>query len=130
MRPLAPILLIEDDPALRESVGEILEERGFVVRTAESGEAALRDLRRGARPCLILLDLMMPKMTGWDFLNRARTDPRLDGIPVVVLSGHLLGPARDSALKATGFVRKPIRPEELVAEVEKFCKSEEEPGEA
>lgn len=117
-----PILLIEDDAALRKSLGAILEERGFRVQTAATGEAALKGLKRGERPCLILLDLMMPTMTGWDFLQRTRSDPRLGAIPVVVLSGHLLGPSRDSALPATGFVKKPIEPRELLAEVERFCK--------
>lgn len=115
------ILVVEDDRTLRESLQDTLRDRGYGVETAETGEEAFEKLRHGNRPCLILLDLMMPAMTGWDFLQRTRADPRLDGIPVLVLSGHLLGPERDSALPATGFVRKPIRPAELLAQVSRFC---------
>ena len=119
--PRKPILLVEDDPALRESVADLLLERGYSVEREPTGAAALARLREGARPSLILLDLMMPEMTGWDFLCEMRKDGRLDGIPVVVLSGHLLGPARDRALPAHGFVRKPVEAAVLLSEVERAC---------
>ena len=121
MTPKAPILVVEDDAALRAMVGELLQDRGYAVETAETGQAAWEELRNGSRPCLILLDLMMPSMTGWDFLQKIRTEPSLDGIPVVVLSGYLLGGSRDAALHATGFVKKPIEPAALLAEVERYC---------
>lgn len=116
-----PILLIEDDPALRDSVAGLLQERGYAVERAETGAMALERLKAGERPCLILLDLMMPAMSGWDFLLQVRRDAALDGIPVVIISGHLLGPSRDSALPADGFVRKPVRAGELLGEVERVC---------
>jgi CheY-like chemotaxis protein len=116
-----PILLIEDDPALRDSVAGLLQERGYAVERAETGATALERLKTGERPCLILLDLMMPAMSGWDFLLRIRRDAALDGIPVVIISGHLLGGSRDSALPADGFVRKPVRAGELLGEVERVC---------
>ena len=113
------ILLVEDDAKLRGALQEALQERGYKVEVAENGEAALTRLQEEARPSLILLDLMMPGVDGWDFLARRRIDPSLPAIPVVVLSAQLLGPARDSVLPASGFVRKPIDMEELVAEVER-----------
>lgn len=115
------VLVIEDDPTLRDSVAGLLQERGYAVDRAETGAAALDRLSAGSRPSLILLDLMMPSMTGWDFLQRMRRDAALDGIPVIVLSGHLLGPSRDSALPAHAFLRKPVMPGELLAEVQRLC---------
>jgi len=82
-------------------------------------KAALAWLQREPRPSLILLDLMMPGLDGWDFLSRRRIDPFLPAIPVVVISGQLLGPERDSVLPADGFVRKPIDMDELLAEVQR-----------
>lgn len=117
--PHKTILLVEDDPALRDSVASFLHESGYEVEREGTGVAALSRLRGGMRPSLILLDLMMPAMTGWDFLREMRGDPSLDGIPVVVLSGHLLGPPRDNALPAHGFVRKPFEPMALLSEVER-----------
>lgn len=116
-----PVLVVEDDPALGESVADLLHERGYAVERAETGAAALERLLSGERPCLILLDLMMPAMTGWDLLQRIRRDSALDGVPVIVLSGHLLGPVRDSALPAHAFLRKPVNAGELLGEVERLC---------
>src|SRR5262249_9340347 len=78
--PRNPILLVEGDPALRESVADLLLERGYAVEREPTGAAALARLRQGPRPSLILLDLMMPEMTGWDLLSEMRKDARLDGI--------------------------------------------------
>jgi two-component system chemotaxis response regulator CheY len=113
------ILIVEDDATLRAALREALEEHGYEVEVAEEGAAALAWLRREPRPALILLDLMMPGLNGWDFLARRRIDPSLPAIPVVVLSGQLLGPERDSVLPADGFVRKPVDMDELLAEVQR-----------
>ena len=102
-------------------MADLLLDRGYAVARAETGTAALARLHQGERPRLVLLDLMMPSMTGWDLLRLMRQDASLDGIPVVVISGHLLGPSRDSALPAHGFVRKPVQAGELLAEVERHC---------
>jgi len=115
------ILIVEDDPALRESLRQTLEEGGYAARTADTGAAAFDALGAGQRPCLILLDLAMPGMDGWTFLQQARRQPAMAGIPIVVLSGRLLGPARDSALPADGYIRKPVRAEELLAQVARYC---------
>ena len=113
------ILLIEDDAALREALQRVLQERGYEVAVVEEGEAALAWLHRESRPSLILLDLRMPGLDGWDFLSRRRIDASLPAIPVVVMSGQLLGPERDSVLPADGFVKKPIDMDKLLAEVQR-----------
>ena len=85
------ILLIEDEPDLRETLRELLELVGFKVETAANGREGLRKLESAGNPCLILLDLMMPVMNGWQFLEALRKDP-LPGrasIPVLVVSAAL-----------------------------------------
>ena len=80
------ILVVEDTLDTRESLAFILRHKGYEVRTAADGQEALEQLKAGARPDLILLDLMMPTMDGWEFTNRLRQHPALASIPVVVVS--------------------------------------------
>jgi CheY-like chemotaxis protein len=82
------ILVVDDDPDLRETLQMLLEASGFAVATAANGQAALDHLRSGARPSLILLDLMMPEMNGWEFLEHSRADASLAGIPIVIMTAH------------------------------------------
>jgi len=115
------ILVVEDDAALRGALREALRQRGYKVAVAENGQSALSRLQEGLRPCLILLDLMMPEVDGWDFLAQQRIDSSLAGIPVIVLSSYLTGSERDSVLPAVGFLKKPIDPEVLLVEIERHC---------
>lgn len=82
------ILIVEDEPDIRATLGEILELEGFSVSTAENGEEALALLRKLRKPCLILLDLMMPVMNGWQFLDVLQSEHRhiLATIPIVIVS--------------------------------------------
>ncbi len=105
--PAAPVMLVEDDPDIRAMVSALLELEGFAVRACEDGREALDLLRRGERPFLILLDLMMPKMNGWQFRAEQMRDAALAGIPVVVLSGDVRGQDPGS-VRADGFLKKPI----------------------
>lgn len=82
----ASVLLVEDDLPIRDSLGEALTEEGFDVSTAGNGAEALERLRSGRRPSVIVLDLMMPVMDGWDFRQQQLGDPALRDIPVVVVS--------------------------------------------
>jgi CheY-like chemotaxis protein len=82
----APVLLVEDDVAIRNSLGEAFREDGVDVATAGNGLEALGLLRSGLRPSAIVLDLMMPVMDGWDFRHEQLRDPALKDIPVVVIS--------------------------------------------
>jgi CheY-like chemotaxis protein len=115
------ILVVEDDPTLRGALRETLRERGYKVAVAENGKSALSRLQEGLRPCLILLDLMMPEVDGWDFLGQQRIDRSLAAIPVIVLSSYLVGSERDSVLPAAGFLKKPIDPEALLEQIERHC---------
>lgn len=81
------ILVVEDHNDSREMLEEFLTEEGFTVETAVNGRQALERLLRPPRPELVLLDLMMPVMTGWDLMERVREEPSLWGLPVIVVSG-------------------------------------------
>jgi CheY-like chemotaxis protein len=83
------ILLVEDDPALRATLAEVLEERGYEVHTAGNGRQALDTLDHAPPPSAILLDLAMPVMDGWAFRAAQQRDPRLAHIPTIVLSASL-----------------------------------------
>src|SRR5215831_14973272 len=91
------ILIVEDDNDVRSALSELLEEEGFSVEGAHNGREALARLRGGTvHPAVILLDLMMPGMDGWDFRSEQMRDPELAAVPVVVVS-------------ASGFSRESIR---------------------
>jgi two-component system, OmpR family, alkaline phosphatase synthesis response regulator PhoP len=87
------ILLAEDDRFLRKSAGAMLLRQGFIVMAAEDGEEALR-LARTESPDLILLDVILPKMQGFDVLRALKSDPHTSPIPVIILSN--LGQESDS----------------------------------
>ena len=117
---VAPVLLVDDDEALRTALKEFLELDGFVVLTAGDGQEALDVLRSGELPALILLDFMMPVMNGSQFLAVKRRDPRLCDIPVVILSAW----TREWPGQAMGVehvLAKPINPERLVAVMNRYC---------
>jgi CheY-like chemotaxis protein len=86
----AGLLLVEDDPDHRAVVREVLEDEGYRVETAVHGRDALGRLLAGPPPDLILLDLMMPEMDGFEFLDRVRDDDELHEIPIVVLTAKEL----------------------------------------
>jgi PAS domain S-box-containing protein len=83
--PPCPVLMVEDDPATRELTRAILEKEGWMVSEAENGRAALACMER-ERPSLILLDLLMPEMDGFEFADRVRQHPEWRSIPIVVLT--------------------------------------------
>lgn len=115
------VLVVENDADVREVVFEVLDGRGFHTLTAEHGREALDVLRRTPdRPGLILLDLTMPVMSGWELLEVLRADPALAGIPVVVMSavGEL---GRGATGPWDGVLRKPVTLEDLIATVERYC---------
>jgi CheY-like chemotaxis protein len=80
------VLFVEDDADIRASTAETLEEEGFAVVGAETVDEGLGRLRQGIDPAVILLDLMMPVRTGWDFRREQLADPALREIPVVVVT--------------------------------------------
>jgi CheY-like chemotaxis protein len=113
-----PVLIVDDDPVTRQAMGLVFERRGYLVTFAAHGQEALERLRQGPPPSLILLDLLMPVMDGWQFLQRQKQDPELAGIPVIIISAADTDHARAIALGAADYLHKPIEPEELTAKVE------------
>ena len=81
------VLVVEDHKDSREMLEELLSEEGFTVETAVNGLEALERLLSGPRPDVVLLDLMMPVMTGWDLMARVEQERSLWGLPVIVVSG-------------------------------------------
>jgi signal transduction histidine kinase len=100
------LLLVEDDSSIRFALSDMLSDEGFDVTTVVNGRDALNELRHAAPPDVILLDLMMPVMDGWEFRVEQRADPLLASIPLLAMSADLSAKAR--AIAADGYIRKPI----------------------
>ncbi len=116
----AKVLIVDDDFALRDALCAALEGEGFAVAAVSNGQEALDYLRSGARPSLVLLDLMMPVMNGWEFRAQQRQDPQLADIPVIVLSAFAR--SGDEELRGIGqFLRKPFQLADLLAAVRSYC---------
>ena len=109
------ILLIEDDDGIRETMAALLEDEGFAVVQAANGADGLAKLRQVDGVCLVLLDLWMPIMNGWQLLAELRADDRLAQLPVVVISAAGEQPPPPGA---AAFLRKPIRLDVLLTAVE------------
>lgn len=105
------VLIVEDDEDLRDSVASSLRDAGFEVEMASHGLEALERLRIGAHPCVILLDLMMPEMNGWELMATLQADPTLRGIPILVMTASGLTP---SSARAAAVLRKPFSEARLV----------------
>jgi CheY-like chemotaxis protein len=115
------ILLVEDDPDLRDSITDILTAAGRTVVQAVDGLDALEKLDRLERPCLILLDLLMPRMDGIEFLQRLRRHPEAPEFPVLVLSAHGHAAAREHYAGVLGTLRKPFDVSELLSWIDAHC---------
>jgi CheY-like chemotaxis protein len=114
------ILVVEDDPEIREVVRDVLQDEGYAVVTATNGKEGLERLRQMARPCLVLLDLLMPVMNGGEFLTALRTTDVLATLPVVVFSAWS-EEAQKIRDDTQGFVEKPVSLPALLDTVTKFC---------
>jgi two-component system chemotaxis response regulator CheY len=87
--PQMPIVVIDDDDDIRGAIQEVLQAEGYATAGAANGEEAIRLIRgTEGRPSLILLDLMMPVMDGWEFLKELDDEPKLRGTPVAIMSAH------------------------------------------
>ncbi len=110
-----PILIVEDDLDIRDALQEILEDEGYLPYAAANGAEALEVLDRVPKPGLVLLDLMMPVMDGYQFLEIFRANPEFADIPVVVVTaGILVVPG------ITGFIKKPFDTAQLLRMVNKL----------
>jgi CheY-like chemotaxis protein len=118
------VLVVDDDPDLLEVTSFVIEGEGLAVETAKNGEEALALLRAGRLPTLVLLDLMMPVMNGWEFLATIAKDPLFQHIPVVVLTAgeHTEVPG------AMEVVSKPMDLNELLRLVEQYVRGDRDAG--
>jgi two-component system response regulator CpxR len=118
------IVLIEDDQAIRETLKLVIESEGYEVRTAGNGEEALELLKTLKEPCLILTDLMMPKMDGYEFIELASKTHTIAAIPIVVVSAtpnesHLKETTKSGKIK--GLIKKPVDLDYLMKVIHEHC---------
>jgi CheY-like chemotaxis protein len=116
MAPAGHVLVVEDHEDLREMLAVLLETEGFDVQTASNGREALTCLD-AARPDVILLDLMMPVMSGDEFRERQLADPRFRDVPVICMTAAHDGVARAARLRADAYFQKPVDFDLLVGAV-------------
>jgi CheY-like chemotaxis protein len=111
------VLIVEDEEDLREMMSAALQMKGYAVVTAEEGNDALRKLDDIGKPCLILLDLLMPGMNGWDFFEKLKERPALASVPVIV---HSSAPDR-APVGVTRVIQKPLAFDGLISVVREYC---------
>jgi CheY-like chemotaxis protein len=117
------VMVVEDDADIREAITEILQDNEYASVAAANGREAIERLRaQSTRPCLILLDLMMPEMDGWEFRALQRRDSELSAIPVVVLTAHTNLPHVMKVLQVAACLEKPVSIDTLLTTVEHFCR--------
>ena len=116
------VMIVEDDEDIRADLVSILRVKGFNVTEANNGKDAIAKLRDGARPCLIVLDLMMPVMNGWELRAAMIADAALAAIPVVVVSGKgRITADEEQTLKPAAVLVKPFELADLLALVARYC---------
>jgi CheY-like chemotaxis protein len=113
------ILVVDDEPAIRDSIAELLEAEGYRVDAVGRAEEALAVLRR-ERPALVLVDLVMPRMTGAELVAAVRADPALSSVPVVLMTAALPAPG-ERPVAADGILRKPFDIDDLLGTVARHC---------
>ena len=112
-----PILVVDDDPDIREALRDILDDAGYSVVLAFHGQMALELLGTMGPPCLVLLDWMMPVMDGAQFLHLLRENPLYDTVKVILCTAS----GRDVPPGAQGLLRKPFELDELLSVVARSC---------
>jgi len=121
--PRPEILVVDDDEGIRDTLEDVLSAEGYRVTTAGNAAVAVDRIRGGVMPNLMLLDLMMPVLSGWEFLVMAEEDELLASVPVIVLSAMtapMSSPGAPGGVKAC--VRKPVQLDELLALVSRYAR--------
>lgn len=113
------VLIVEDDPDVREFMDTLLDAYGYDTMTAENGAVAL-DVMRHRKPCLVLLDLMMPVMNGWEFRRRQLADPALKDVPVICVTAVFDQAAVAEQLQVR-CLTKPVDFPAVLGEVARAC---------
>ncbi len=123
------ILIVDDDSDVRKSLSDFLEDEGYRVTAASNGRTALDLMRAGVRPAVILLDLMMPGMDGWDFRQAQLEDPALASVPVVVVTASGFSPETiRTQFAPAAFVSKPIQPTVLLEAIDRSLRTPRRPA--
>jgi CheY-like chemotaxis protein len=115
------VFVVDDDREVRESLRTLLQLDGYKVKTARDGQHALEQLRDGLRPCIILLDLMMPGMDGRHFRAEQLRDPELAHIPVLIFSRHHDPQENAASLGPAAHLRKPAYIDTVLQLIEAHC---------
>jgi CheY-like chemotaxis protein len=117
--PCGGVLIVDDDPDIRDSLREVLEDEGYEVASVANGREALDHLKASSpRPCVILLDLMMPVMDGWQFRKEQKQDPAIANIPLIVITATGKRPV---LIDADELVMKPLDLGRLFEAIERYC---------
>ena len=118
---MRPVLIIEDTKESREALASLLSQNGYDVTEAANGGEALDILRGGLRPGVILLDLSMPGVDGFEFRFKQLADPAIASIPTFIISGAFDAGRASAALRTHGAFTKPIEPIALIATLNRLC---------
>ena len=116
--------MVDDDADTRHALASCLSDAGYEVVVADNGKAALSALATMERPVVVLLDLMMPEMDGWEFMRQLRGDRRFDEVAVAIITA-VSGTALATAPVAGAYLRKPVKPHELLEAVDR-CRARNE----
>jgi CheY-like chemotaxis protein len=117
--PCGGVLVVDDDPDIRDSLREVLEDEGYQVSCVGNGREALDHLKAASpQPCVILLDLMMPVMDGWQFRKEQKQDPAIANIPLVVITATGKRPV---LVDAAELVMKPLDLNRLFEAIGRYC---------
>jgi CheY-like chemotaxis protein len=115
------ILIVEDDDDLAQSLAEVLAQEGYETTQASNGRDALAQLSSGERPDLILLDMMMPVMNGWEFRQEQRKMQDRSTIPIITITADGDARGKAASIQAAGHLAKPVTIDRLLDEVERVC---------
>jgi CheY-like chemotaxis protein len=120
------ILIVEDDSALREALAQVLTDEGYELLSARDGLEAVNCLKKGHRPDVILLDLSMPVVNGWEFRMFQKRDPDLADIPVILITAGAYSRDEVAWLEPSALLHKPLDLPYLLSVIRQYCAASEE----